>query len=239
MFRSNAAYARAIRNAQRPYEKRLAGQIKPVLRQLARALINNPTMSVIGYRDTIASLITRQALKAGAGVASIEAAQVPVRKVTPVPYGWRQKFIDWARKHALNAAMFITSHTVQVVRDELVSGAENKDLSATDLAARIVNLVGSPSRAMLIARTEIATAANYSSEIVAQEMGVAYDKIWLSAADERTRPTHRAANGQKADPFGQFSIGGFIMAHPCDSSHGAPASEVVNCRCTTRRIYKI
>ena len=54
---------------------------------------------------------------------------------------------------------------------------------------------------------------------------------WNSAGDAKTRPTHAAANGQVVAYGEPFIVGGYSMMFPLDSSMGAPASEVVECRC--------
>src|SRR5690606_37599090 len=58
-------------------------------------------------------------------------------------------------------------------------------------------------------------------------------RTWSATMDRNTRDTHQAMNGQKvnglAAPF--VSPGGARMLFPGDSSLGAPASEIVNCRC--------
>ena len=54
---------------------------------------------------------------------------------------------------------------------------------------------------------------------------------WNSAGDAKTRPTHAAANGQVVAYGEPFIVGGYSMMFPLDSSMGAPASEVVKCRC--------
>jgi hypothetical protein len=59
-----------------------------------------------------------------------------------------------------------------------------------------------------------------------------YDKIWVSSLDDRTRPSHRAAHGQRV-PFSEsFTVGGELLDFPGDPS-GSPG-EVNNCRCYIR-----
>jgi hypothetical protein len=69
---------------------------------------------------------------------------------------------------------------------------------------------------------------------VAQELGEPMDKSWLAtmvgAAAETTRPTHRAADGQRVPLDQPFIVGGVEMDRPGDPS--APINEVANCRCT-------
>ena len=54
--------------------------------------------------------------------------------------------------------------------------------------------------------------------------------FWLATSDSRTRPTHRAAEGQRV-PVGQpFIVGGAELRFPGDPS--GPPQEVIQCRCT-------
>lgn len=56
-------------------------------------------------------------------------------------------------------------------------------------------------------------------------------KTWKTFGDLKVRPTHKAANGQRVPLDMPFTVGGYEMMFPNDSSLGAPAGEVVNCRC--------
>lgn len=90
-------------------------------------------------------------------------------------------------------------------------------------------------RARTVARTEVVGAYNGGlndafSMLVEGDTDTAWVKRWLATEDQRTRPDHREADGQTV-PFSQpFTVGGFQMMHP--HAIGAPAKEVVNCRCT-------
>lgn len=89
-------------------------------------------------------------------------------------------------------------------------------------------------RARTVARTEVVGAYNGGlhdafSMIVDSDPGTVYVHRWLATEDQRTRPDHREADGQ-VQPFAQpFIVGGYEMMHP--HAVGAPAKEVVNCRC--------
>ena len=58
---------------------------------------------------------------------------------------------------------------------------------------------------------------------------------WDAANDSATRDSHRAMDGQIADDQGIFTTGaGYRMRHPGDRSLGAPAEEIIKCRCRKR-----
>lgn len=88
-------------------------------------------------------------------------------------------------------------------------------------------------RARTIARTEVVSSSNAGADVGIRTLPVALQpqtKRWLSAADSRTRPSHAEANGQVV-PFNEpFSVGGTAMMYP--GEWGAPAAEVISCRCT-------
>lgn len=113
------------------------------------------------------------------------------------------------------------------VRDTLEAGL-NQGETIKDLAARIHAQVG-PARAVRIARTEAIAAANSGTFEGYKQTGVE-EHEWLSARDSKVRDTHRDADGQRRPVGEAFNVGGFDLLFPGDP--GAPAGEIVNCRCT-------
>jgi uncharacterized protein with gpF-like domain len=88
-----------------------------------------------------------------------------------------------------------------------------------------------PHRSEVIARTEVIQMANFASQAAAGASGLKLEREWYATADARTRLDHRAANGQR-QPYGKpYSVGGSKLMYPGDSSLGAGADQVVNCRC--------
>lgn len=85
-------------------------------------------------------------------------------------------------------------------------------------------------RADMIARTETHGAANYGSQEAAGALGLPLRKEWLAAHDERTRPSHADADGDKIGMDERFQVGESYLEYPGDPA-GDP-EEVINCRCT-------
>lgn len=84
-------------------------------------------------------------------------------------------------------------------------------------------------RRELIARTETIRASNAGSNALYRDWGVQM-KEWLATNDERTRPDHAAANGQRVAVDARFDVGGEMLSHPGDPN-GSPEN-TINCRCT-------
>lgn len=121
----------------------------------------------------------------------------------------------------------------------------NPDLSEAervDLAARRRSLYeqlrasehGWHYRARRIARTETMAALNggtvAAARATAETLGTTLYKQWLATPDERTRGTHRVADGQVVPLTQPFAVGGALLMHPGDPT--GPAHEVIQCRCT-------
>lgn len=57
-------------------------------------------------------------------------------------------------------------------------------------------------------------------------------KTWSATMDGRTRDSHQAMNGQTVSfdrPF--VTPSGYLMRYPHDAEFGAPADEIIGCRC--------
>ena len=59
-------------------------------------------------------------------------------------------------------------------------------------------------------------------------------KRWKTFGDEKVRKTHNEVNGETIPIQQPFIVGGYRMMFPGDTSFGAPAQEVVNCRCVVQ-----
>lgn len=116
------------------------------------------------------------------------------------------------------------------------------DRMVTSLSNRMLKF-----RADTIARTETLEAIEASQhEGYRQTMDrlglnpmTDVEKEWIATSGDRTRDTHMALHRQKVEgldtPF--QSISGALLRFPGDRSLGAPASELINCRC--HPIYRL
>jgi hypothetical protein len=107
----------------------------------------------------------------------------------------------------------------------------------TETLKREIEKIGkfSEYRADTIARTETGGAyinGNYAGEQALGQFGPV-EKVWVASLDDRTRQSHVAvwqSSLRNPVPFAQpFNVGNTTMMYP--HSPGAPAKEVVNCRC--------
>jgi Phage Mu protein F like protein len=141
-----------------------------------------------------------------------------------------QATVRWLRLNGAQHVQWITDTSRDEIGNQIrigVSKGEGRD----QIAARIVKHRRSisPERAQVIARTEVHAAANYGSLVAAGEVNVPMKKIWVARSG--ARPTHASASGQLRPLADDFTVGGYALAFPGDSSKGAPASITVNCRC--------
>lgn len=127
----------------------------------------------------------------------------------------------------------ITSIT-ETTRAQIVSQVErgySDGLGVAEIARSIRKRIPTMSqlRGALIARTETHGAANFGADAAARETGLNLRKEWVAAMDERTRSSHRRADGQVVGMDDTFDVGGASLRYPGDPR--GPADEVINCRC--------
>jgi uncharacterized protein with gpF-like domain len=135
------------------------------------------------------------------------------------------------RRHITNIA--------ETTRAQIITGiarGEAEGLGVAGVGRYLRDLVPSLTsyRANLIARTETHGAANYGADAAARETGLTLQKEWVSAADERTREDHAAADGQTVDMDGMFNVGGEGLRYPGDPS--GSGGNIINCRCGVSHI---
>jgi uncharacterized protein with gpF-like domain len=155
------------------------------------------------------------------------------------PMGFSERIVELMKKYfgvdLLNIAQQITDTTKKIIQ-EVLSRATETGASFQE----IVNELESPDltriRARLIARTETVSAANAAATINAKETSVVTGqtlrKMWIATTDSRVRHDHAEVDRHVIGIDDYFIVGGYKMQQPGDRTHGAPASEICNCRCT-------
>jgi len=117
------------------------------------------------------------------------------------------------------------AHLTQTFQQWMVGGANSEDFDWLQRAMP-------PYRTELIARVETMRSSNAGATALFKSWEIE-QKEWLSTRDDRTRDAHLLADGQikpMDDPF--ILSTGVQLMYPLDMSLGAPANQVMNCRCS-------
>ena len=87
-------------------------------------------------------------------------------------------------------------------------------------------------RAMNIARTEGTALSNWGMEQSAKATNLILGKEWITRRDGLVRDAHLFMDNVRIPQDDVFNVQGYAMKRPGDSSGGAPAGLICNCRCT-------
>ena len=112
---------------------------------------------------------------------------------------------------------------------EAISAADEAGKSIDDIAADVAEAYVAAETWKDVTSRQVVGAMNAAQNIAAASAG-AVKKRWLATDDERTRPTHREAEGQVVDMGDKFSVGEGELLFPGDVT--GPVGEWINCRCT-------
>lgn len=149
---------------------------------------------------------------------------------------WKAEFIrytqsaDCAKK--VKAVTDTTRNQIRkVMTDAAESGASHKQVAKSILA--LGGEINTKKRALLIARTENCIGSSLGATYSARASGLVLYKQWIArSGDDRTRDAHAHMVGSEPIPMDSlFDVGGQKMLHPGDSSNGATAKNICNCRC--------
>ena len=118
----------------------------------------------------------------------------------------------------------------KVVEAVKAAGEAGESISTVTSTVRQAWAGWSKGRAETIARTEVGTMYNTARFNEMPRQGFEHHE-WVTSIDEATRESHYDVDGQVRRIGQPFDIGGVMMTHP--QANGAPAGEVINCRCET------
>lgn len=145
---------------------------------------------------------------------------------------------QWITEQGGALIVDITETTKKNVRSAIDDGIAN-GLSEKEIAKNIraVSPTIADSRSQTIARTETHGAANMAAEATAKASGLELVREWAASRGNRTRDTHRDADGQRVGMGEYFNVGRAKLRYPGDSSAGHP-EETINCRCAVLYVLR-
>ena len=144
---------------------------------------------------------------------------------------FRRLAADYVGREAIRQRITSVSETTRATIINQITRGQSEGLGTESIAKLISDAIFGVSRqrGALIARTETHGAANYGADGAARATGLKLRKEWVAAEDERTRESHRLADGETVDMDQSFIVGGEQLMYPGDPA--ATAGNVINCRC--------
>ena len=179
------------------------------------------------YSDSIESISEKQ-------FNSIKKSRNIIYEKKDALQDFQELSIDYILTKGADLSIQLTDTTRKDVQNIIAKGIE-VGLSTSEITKFIKDKarIKSTSRADLISRTEVHSSANWASiestQSISDELNIELKKVWNTTEDERTRISHRIADGQKVDMNENFLVNGESLMYPGDSN--GSASNVINCRC--------
>ena len=151
----------------------------------------------------------------------------------------KENFLALVRE--VSAVSGVAKSTLKKVFAELVPDERLMSLGEEERVREIMKRLKFKARWMArrIVRTETTASANFGIQLSASDIYGDDNlvKEWIAFDGPRTRDTHRAASSEYSNnpiPMNEpYSVGRSKMMFPSDTSLGAKAKEVVNCRCVS------
>jgi hypothetical protein len=196
-----------------------------------------PALAAARVRDTeVISALQRLYVACGKAEARLSYDQLTPRAKALAPpaiaASWLTRlkaFISTEGALSVRRITETTRKAVQQVLEEAAAAGDSVQVAARKLRERIALLARR--RSLVIARTELVSAANLGSLLGAQATGLKLEKFWIATPDGRTRHDHASAGGQEAPlQDGFFVVGGERCRYPGDPM--LSAKQRCNCRCS-------
>lgn len=238
-----ALYAEQWKKQHGKYERYSYNQFKPALDKQVSGVINH--VKIYGGISVELSdmLITKVPMEVAykavyVNVGHINAGWVMKqintisKKSSPSFFSekWKRFLEQFFTNNSATRVSDVTETTREKVRNVL---SDSQDLPISERATYIVDTLDDPdfnrNRALVIARTESTTAANYGATLSNEDADYLTNKTWIAVMDRNTRPDHADADGQVVGSDEMFIVGGYPARYPGDIS--LPANEVIQCRC--------
>ncbi len=148
---------------------------------------------------------------------------------------FRDSMVLWIRATAAERVAMVSKTTKRAIRKAIDAGFA-AEMTGPQVAKLIVEKTGgviARNRAITISRTESHMASQHASQEAAKSTGIPLRRVWIAAADERTRSSHTLTDTQShVSPVtmdGTFNPVG--LNYPGQA--GGDPAETINCRCVT------
>ena len=145
---------------------------------------------------------------------------------------WYEEMVNYFRLIGGTKVAGIDNTTRDIINN-LLANILGQNLSRREQAKLFEETLNDPAfnraRSLVIARTESTTAANFGINMGAESSDYEVQKFWINTKDKRTRRSHLLMTQDRIAINQPFIVGGIPMMYPGEV--GAPAAEVVNCRC--------
>lgn len=233
--RRRRARARELVRLQGAQERAFAAQLVNTLRTIAKGAAR--AYEAGGEGEAVAHLrASRPGLQTALAVHLNRVARVfadnvltSIRKAAAAKdRAFERTVRTFVERQSFTRADNITEASVRRLQS-ILADAIDEGMTTSEIAGEIRTVIGSASRASLIARTETHTAASAGMDLQAQATGLDLTRVWQATEDERTRPSHAEADQQKRKMGEPFLVGGAHLSYPGDPS--GPPGEIINCRC--------
>jgi hypothetical protein len=169
---------------------------------------------------------------------------VPEKKGMGFSIDWLADISEFLDQYLLDRVIRpMTALTMERMRAILTNGIATGE-SYDQMTKKLEDTETDRVRARLIARTETNRATNYATDLAKKNYPFVVKKEWLTARDMRTRGNpspegvddkadHFHMNGQTVDDNEAFidPRNQAKLLYPGDSTQGASAADICNCRC--------
>lgn len=160
----------------------------------------------------------------------------------PPPFSLSDPAIQqWLQRRIELWSVLANEETGRLINQEIGEAAEAGESirQIQDRLERVFRFNDSV-RSERIARTEMLATSNRGHLASYEQSGVVDRIRWVATADERTRETHAAADGQVVNLGEPFHVGNAFLDAPGVGQGGTIglAEEVVNCRCAVVPVFE-
>jgi len=236
---------RLVLSQERAMQPAMAREIKRAMKSMSAATTSGAAKSALAaHKARVAAILDKQYRSSFKVFGSrIFEGAAKVQKAVPSTAQFTAMANEWIKKNGAKRVIEIAG-TTQEQTAAIVNAATSQGIldgmSEIAIAKEIQNEVASQAltmssyRSRVIARTETGTAAKVATDQGALASGLPMMKEWVASGGERTRETHRSANGQRVRMSQPFDVGGSALMYPQDPN--GPAVEVINCRCVAAYI---